>query len=97
MLKLDLELGSGMQMNPDSVEKGVRGENYLIQKKGLIPELAGADTGSHEMTFTLKVRWQSTMPQLVAWFNRVPLGNSVKAGERLYQIISFNKAGDLPT
>lgn len=95
-----LELGSGMQMNPDSVEKGVRGvKNYLVQKGVLaIPELACADTGSHEMTFTLKskvTKYYAPTGGMIQ--SRVPLGNSVKAGERLYQILSFNKSGDLPT
>ena len=95
-----LELGSGMQMNPDSVEKGVRGvKNYLVQKGVLaIPELACADTGAHEMTFTLKskvTKYYAPTGGMIQ--SRVPLGNSVKAGERLYQILSFNKSGDLPT
>ena len=95
-----LELGSGMQMNPDSVEKGVRGvKNYLIQKGILaIPEFATADTACHEMTFT-------STSQITKYYapaggmiqSRVQLGTTVKAGERLYQILSFNKAGDLPT
>ncbi|MFM7372535.1 MAG: succinylglutamate desuccinylase, partial [Sphaerospermopsis kisseleviana] len=29
--------------------------------------------------------------------SRVELGSAVKAGDRLYQIISFNKEGKLPT
>jgi len=71
MLKLGrIELGSGMQMNPDSVEGTNETRKLLDPKKGLSNVwMAGADHGSHEMTFTKK--WVTKpMPQLVAWFNQ---------------------------
>jgi len=95
-----LELGTGMQINPDSVAKGVRGvKNYLVQK-GIL-HMSGLPihlTISQEMTF-------STRSQVTKYYapcggmiqSRVILGGSVKAGERLYQILSFNKEGKLPT
>ena len=95
-----LELGTGMQINPDSVTKGVRGvKNYLAQKGVLqISELSVGKTTSPEMTF-------GTRSQVIKYYapsggmiqSRVELGSSVKAGERLYQILSFNKEATLPT
>ncbi|ARV62254.1 succinylglutamate desuccinylase [Nostocales cyanobacterium HT-58-2] len=95
-----LELGTGMQMNPSSVEKGVRGvKNYLAHKGVLqIPEFPIKDSISHEMTFTFrshaKKYYAPTGGMVQA---RVELGSFVKAGERIYQILSFNKEGKLPT
>lgn len=94
-----LELGSGMQMNLSSVTKGVRGvKNYLAQKGVLaISELASTDT-LFPVTFTSTskiTKYYAPAGGMIQ--SRVQLGDSVKAGERLYQILSFNKAGDLPT
>lgn len=94
-----LELGSGMQMNLSSVKKGVRGvKNYLAQKGVLaISELASTDT-LFPVTFTSTskiTKYYAPAGGMIQ--SRVQLGDSVKAGERLYQILSFNKAGDLPT
>lgn len=94
-----LELGSGMQMNLSSVKKGVRGvKNYLAQKGVLaISELASTDT-LFPVTFTSTskiTKYYAPAGGMIQ--SRVQLGDSVKAGERLYQILSFNKTGDLPT
>ena len=95
-----LELGSGMQMKPDSVYKGVRGvKNYLVQKGVLsIPGLTLGATASPEMTFASTsqiIKYYAPVGGMIQ--SRVQLGTVVKAGEQLYKILSFNKAGDLPT
>ena len=95
-----LELGTGMQMNPVSVEKGFRGvKNYLAQKGVLrISGFPIKETISHEMNFTLrshaKKYYAPTGGMIQA---RVELGSLVKAGQRLYQVLNFNKEGKLPT
>ncbi|MBD1942294.1 succinylglutamate desuccinylase/aspartoacylase family protein [Coleofasciculus sp. FACHB-712] len=89
-----LELGSGMQMNPESVEKGVQGiKNYLAQKGILsIPEFPLAQTAFHKVTFISKSNLKKYYaPSGGMIQSRVKLGASIEAGERLYQIISFNK------
>ncbi|MFE1746518.1 succinylglutamate desuccinylase/aspartoacylase family protein [Coleofasciculus sp. H7-2] len=94
-----LELGSGMQMNPESVDKGVQGiKNYLAEKGVLsIPDFPLPQTASHRVTFipksTIKKYYAPSggMIQL-----RVKLGTLIEAGERLYQILSFNKEEKLP-
>ncbi|MBN3897822.1 MAG: succinylglutamate desuccinylase/aspartoacylase family protein [Nostoc sp. NOS(2021)] len=94
-----LELGTGMQMNPDSVAKGVRGvKNYLMQKGVLqIPDLSD-DTKNPEMTFASssnRKKYYAIAGGMIQ--SRIELGSFVKAGEKLYQILSFNKEGKLPS
>jgi len=94
-----LELGTGMQINPNSVAKGVWGvKNYLVQKGVLqIPNLSD-DTKTYEMTFASssnRKKYYAIAGGMIQ--SRIELGSSVKAGEKLYQILSFNKEGKLPT
>ena len=94
-----LELGTGMQMNADSVAKAVLGvKNYLAQKGVLqIPDLSD-DTKTHEMTFVSssnRKKYYAIAGGMIQ--SRIELGSYVKAGEKLYQILSFNKEGKLPS
>ena len=94
-----LELGAGMQINPDSVAKGVRGvKNYLVQKGVLqVPDFSD-DTKTHQMTFassSKRKKYYAIAGGMIQ--SRIKLGSSVKAGENLYQILSFNKEGKLPS
>jgi uncharacterized protein len=91
-----LELGTGMKIKADSVEKGVRGiKNYLKHKGVLnIPDIAPL---SAEMTFkdrTKAVMYYAPMGGMIQ--RRMELGTEVKSGDKLYQILSFNKEGKLP-
>lgn len=91
-----LELGFGMQMHPDSVTKGMQGvKNYLISKKVLnLPVAAQAQN----MAFTLKsniIKYYAPAGGMIQ--SRVKLGSLVTTGQRLYQLLSFNKVGKLPT
>lgn len=94
-----LELGSGMQMNPESVVKGVRGiKNYLAQK-GIL-SIAGfplPETATHQINYTRKTQHKKYYAPIGGVIqNRLNLGTSITAGERIYQIITFNKEGKLP-
>ncbi|AUT01819.1 succinylglutamate desuccinylase [Nostoc sp. CENA543] len=91
-----LELGAGMQINPDSVKKGVEGiKNYLIQKN-VLQNLSC--TSSQEMYFAKSSNRQKYHAIAGGMIQaRVPLGTTIKAGERLYQILSFNKESQLPS
>jgi predicted deacylase len=93
-----LELGTGMQMIPDSVAKGVRGvKNYLIKKGVLQLDLTVDESISQEMCFRNRsnvIKYYASCGGMIQ--SRVELGSEVKAGERLYQILSFNKEGKLP-
>jgi predicted deacylase len=94
-----LELGTGMQMNPDSVSKGVRGiKNYLTQKSILeIQDLTQSKTISHQTNFRslsqLKKYWSPVGGMILS---KAALGTSVNQGDLLYQILTFNKIGELP-
>ncbi|MEH2047146.1 succinylglutamate desuccinylase/aspartoacylase domain-containing protein [Nostoc sp.] len=94
-----LELGTGMQMNPDSVAKGVRGVKSYLARKGVlqIPNLS-EDTKTHKMSFASssnRKKYYAIAGGMIQ--SRIELGSFVKAGEKLYQILSFNKVGKLPS
>ena len=95
-----LELGTGMQINPNSVAKGILGvKNYLV-RKGVL-QITGFPVNEemyHRMTFKSRSRLKKYYASIGGMIQyRVDLGSSVKAGERLYQILSFNKESQLPT
>lgn len=95
-----LELGSGMKMNPESVAKGVRGvKNYLTSKELLnIDGFPLPETAKYQINLTPKdkiKRYYSPAGGMIQ--SRVELGSFVKAEELIYQVLCFNKLGDLPT
>ncbi|MBH8563822.1 succinylglutamate desuccinylase/aspartoacylase family protein [Nostoc sp. CENA67] len=94
-----LELGTGMQMNPDSVAKGVRGvKNYLIQKGVLQIHNLPYQTKNDRMSFftsSKRKKYYAIAGGMIQ--SRVELGTQVKAGDQLYQILSFNKESKLPS
>ena len=95
-----LELGSGMVMNPESVTKGVLGiKNYLSQHGILtIPGFPLAETGAYSINFITKSQIQEYYAPMGGMIqSRVELGSEIKAGQLLYQLLVFNKNGELPT
>ncbi|WP_100900631.1 succinylglutamate desuccinylase/aspartoacylase domain-containing protein [Nostoc flagelliforme] len=94
-----LELGTGMQINPDSVAKGVRGvKNYLAQKGVVQITDLSDEIKTYEMTFASssnRKKYYAIAGGMIQW--RIELGTSVKSGDKLYQILSFNKEGKLPS
>lgn len=103
-VKLDVEswtveLGSGMQINPDSVFRGVRGiKNYLSYKKILdIPGFPLYQSLSQKLEFTPKSQVKGYYASRGGMIrSRVDLGTHIQAGQLLYQILCFNKTGRLP-
>ncbi len=94
-----LEFGAGMQMNPESVRKGVLGiKNYLAQKEVLkIPDFPLVDTVDHTINFTIKSQVKKYYAPAGGMIqSRVQLGSSIKTGQLLYQLLNFNKNGELP-
>ena len=89
-----------MKINPDSVTKGVRGiKNYLAQKGILeIQEFTQLETISHQTNFRLlsqiKKYWSPAGGMILS---KAILGTSVQEGDLLYQVMTFNKTGELPT
>ena len=94
-----LEFGSGMRMEPESVKKGVFGiKNYLAQKEILkTPDLPLADTTSHIINLIPKSKVKKYYAASGGMIqSRVPLGSSIKGGQLLYQLLSFDKNEYLP-
>ncbi|MEA5508794.1 succinylglutamate desuccinylase/aspartoacylase family protein [Crocosphaera sp. UHCC 0190] len=91
-----LELGSGMQMNPQSVAVGVSGiKNYLVKKNVLkLPNYSPQITEIKLVSRQQIKSYYAPTGGMVQ--NRMSLKHTVKAGDKLYQIISFNKQGKLP-
>lgn len=95
-----LELGSGMEIHPESVANGLRGIKNYLASKGLlkIDGFPFPETAMHEVIFTPKnsvKKYYAPAGGMIQ--NRVQLGSSVKKGDRLYQILSFNKNGEFPS
>jgi uncharacterized protein len=95
-----LELGSAMQIDPTTVDRGVQAvKNYLIQKGVLrvpaepmpMPSIAAMKL---VISSQLKKYYAPTGGMIQS---RVALGKTVEAGQILYQILSFNKEGQMPT
>ena len=90
-----LELGPGMQIDPNLVQKGVTGiKNYLAYKGMLdLPNpLDSIEIRLFEKS-QLKKYYAPTGGMIQ---QRVPLKSKVKAGEPLYQVLTFTKK-QLPT
>ncbi len=91
-----LELGSGMKMNPQSVSLGVRGIiNYLVKKDILTLEDYSLLTNKITLVSRQNIRnYYAPTGGMIQ--NRLALKVEVKQGDKLYEILSFNKQGKLP-
>ncbi|MBE9044497.1 succinylglutamate desuccinylase/aspartoacylase family protein [Pleurocapsales cyanobacterium LEGE 10410] len=90
-----LELGAGMAMNPTSVTKGVTGiKNYLAHKQMLsLPQ----SVTTADMTIVQRNKVNSYYAPTGGMVqSRLPLETRVNPGDRLYQLLSFNKRGQTP-
>jgi uncharacterized protein len=91
-----LELGSGMQMNPESVQEGVKGIKNYLAYRGILD--LDSPSSAVEIQFVKRQQMKHYYaPTGGTIQNRVALKSSVKAGDRLYQILSFNKNKAMPT
>jgi hypothetical protein len=93
-----LELGTGMQMNPDSIALGVEGvKNYLVQKCVLNNTVFENPGFNNQMNFIKRSKIIKYFAPIGGMIQaRVLLGSFVKRGEVIYKILSFNKQGNLP-
>jgi predicted deacylase len=91
-----LELGTAMQMNPRSVENGICGVKNYLAHKGFtpLPEPTLPASPMKLATRSSLMRYYAPAGGMVQ--PKVALGSAVKAGQQLYQILSFNKEGRLP-
>lgn len=94
-----LELGSGLEMNPESVQKGIRGIKNYLATKGLlsIKDFPLASNPNHQIHLTPKdkiQRYYSFAGGMIKFY--VKLGETIYKNQKLYTILSFNKIGELP-
>ncbi|MBD3881347.1 succinylglutamate desuccinylase/aspartoacylase family protein [Phormidium tenue FACHB-886] len=94
-----LELGSAMQIDPQAVDRGFQAvKNYLLQKGILrVPATPTAMPSIAAMKLVCVTdlhKYYAPVGGMVQ--NRVPLGKMVEAGQLLYQLLTFNKEGQLP-
>lgn len=91
-----LELGTGMQLNPASVSHGVRGiQNYLIQKQIVTDAVIHPTVDTQFASRQQLIRYYAPVGGMIQ--SRLSVGSEVQAGQPLYQVLSLNKAGHLPT
>ncbi|MEL7501368.1 MAG: succinylglutamate desuccinylase/aspartoacylase family protein [Cyanobacteria bacterium J06554_6] len=90
-----LEIGTGMKVDPLAVKKSLRGvQNYLIQKgfvktQGLPPDSSMALYSRHNVH-----KYYTTSGGVIE--HRVRPGSTVAKGEVLYELLRFNKVGEMP-
>lgn len=90
-----LELGAGMAMQQKSVKKGVSGiKNYLLAKEILISKKPAKSYKTNFFEKSSLKKYHAPVGGVIQ--ERVKLGDKVKTGEVIYQILSFNKTGELP-
>ncbi|MGK7940064.1 MAG: succinylglutamate desuccinylase/aspartoacylase family protein, partial [Crocosphaera sp.] len=91
-----LELGSGMKMEEKSVAIGVAGiKNYLVNK-GIL-KLENYNQQITEITLVSRQQIKNYYAPTGGMIqNRLLLQNSVKKGDKIYEILTFNKRGKLP-
>ncbi|AFZ34142.1 Succinylglutamate desuccinylase/aspartoacylase [Stanieria cyanosphaera PCC 7437] len=90
-----LELGTGMQINPLSVVKGVKGIKNYLAYKNVLSAKDELQTESIKLVNKNKlISYHAPTGGMIQ--NRVALGTKVRTGERLYQLLSFNKHQKLP-
>ncbi|MEM1171917.1 MAG: succinylglutamate desuccinylase/aspartoacylase family protein [Cyanobacteria bacterium P01_H01_bin.35] len=94
-----LELGSGMIMNPESVEKGIQGVKNYLANKGIL-KVAGfplTETLNNPINLIPRKdmkRYYAPVGGMIQ--NRVRPATIVKQNQCIYQILNFNKNQELP-
>ena len=90
-----LELGAGMTLNPDSIARGVAGiKNYLAHKQMLsLPQQVTTTNVTLVSKSKINSYYAPTGGMIQA---RLPLKTRVSSGDRIYQLLSFNKQGTAP-
>lgn len=94
-----LELGSGMQINPDSVRQGIEGIINYLSHKNIITYSRFSSTKIQQKPIKLFNRNQvkkyyASSGGIIQ--NIISLGQAISQGEKLYQIVSFSKDGEVP-
>lgn len=89
-----LELGSGMEMKPDSVNRGLLGvKNYLASKGMLnIESLPHPQTANYPIKIIPKTQIKKYYAPWGGMFkNYIKIGESITQGNKIYDILCFDK------
>lgn len=89
-----LELGSGMTINPDSVQRGLIGiKNYLAFKGILkIENFPVPQTANYPIKLVPKTQIKKYYaPQGGMFTNYINIGDSISKNSKIYDILSFDK------
>jgi hypothetical protein len=91
-----LELGTGMKVDPVAVATGLRGIQQYLGQKGLVGSLdSPLPPDAMPLYHRERVhKYYATGGGVI--LHRVSPGEKVQRGDRLYQLLSFNKTGELP-
>ncbi|MGC9525902.1 MAG: succinylglutamate desuccinylase [Limnospira sp.] len=90
-----LELGSGMEMNPESVDRGFLGvQNYLASKGMLnVENLPRQETEIYPIKLTPKSKIKKYYaPQSGMFKTDILPGNYIDKNQKIYDILSFDKS-----
>ncbi|MEM9161609.1 MAG: succinylglutamate desuccinylase/aspartoacylase family protein [Cyanobacteria bacterium P01_F01_bin.4] len=88
------ELGTGMKIDPVAVQKGLTGIQTYLKEKGILKTSHQTPAAMPLYPKTQVVKYYATAGGMIQ--NRLEPGAQVIAGERLFELLSFNKAGSLP-
>lgn len=94
-----LELGSGMDANSPSVEKGIKGiKNYLASQNVVnVSQFPVPETDQHRINLVDKTQLKKYYAPTGGIIQNPPLLRSkVIAGELIYHLLQFNKQGTQP-
>lgn len=91
-----LELGSGMQIDSEAVERGILGIQTYLSTKGVLNSSSVSRRNTPRLATRTKTRrYYAPTGGMVQ--SRVALRTIVTAGDVLYEVIQFHKDGNLPT
>lgn len=92
-----LELGTAMQFDWGSVERGLQGIQHYLNQKGVLEGVATLPIDARETMLSRTsqmTKYHAPAGGMIQ--SRVEPGTWVKAGTRLYSLLCFNKIGQLP-
>ncbi len=90
-----LELGNAMDLQPTAVQRGLSGVLNYLRHRGILSDRAPVQTDSIRYTRTsCLTKYHATTGGFVQ--ERVEPGTWVQPGDRLYDLLCFNKTGALP-
>lgn len=90
-----VELANGMALQAPAIQRGLSGVLNYLRHRGVLRDQPPVQWGTMTYARTSRlVKYHAPSGGFIQ--NRVALGTSVQAGDRLYDLLCFNKSGHLP-